>query len=77
MQGFLHLNPGTPGIPDQIGLQSTIFTGFRGPGCRLVRIGPVFSTTPPPLVLRAPLPGPLIVNVTAAPAWSPPPPYPS
>jgi len=64
MQGFLHLNPGTPGIPDQIGIQSTIFTGFRGTGCRLVWIG----TTPPPLMLRARLPGPLIVNVTAAPA---------
>jgi len=38
-----------------------------------MRIGPVFSTTRPPLVLWARLP--VIVNVTAAPAWSPPPPH--
>ena len=73
--GFLHQNPGNPGIPDQVGLQSPIYPGFRGTENRLVRIGPVFSTTPPPLVLRARLPWPLIVNVTAAPARSPPPPH--
>jgi len=73
--GFLHQNPGNPGIPDQIGLQSPIYPGFRGTENRLVRIGLVFSATPPPLVLRARLPWPLIVNVTAAPARSPPPPH--